>query len=167
MSCILGIDPGSRVTGYAVLTVEQGTLCLRESGLIAPSLKEDFTERLRYIHSMLQGIVTIHTPSLVSIEDVHVAQNARTALKLGQARGVVMAVAIAQAIPIFDCTPGMIKKTLTSYGAATKEQVALVVQRYFNIHVEKYDESDAIATALCAYHYAPQFNKLLAQIASK
>ena len=165
MSCIVGIDPGSRVTGYAVLAVEGGMLCLRESGLITPSLKESFTERLRYIHGVLQKIVATHTPMLVSIEDVHVAQNARTALKLGQARGVVMAVAIAQAVPIFDCTPSMIKKTLTSYGAATKEQVALVVQRYFNVHVKKYDESDAIATALCAYHYAPQFNKLLAQMA--
>lgn len=155
---ILGVDPGSRHTGYAVLHVAGSAVTVQASGRISPKSTLEFTYRLADIFIRLCDIAKEHTPHLVSIEEVHVAHNVRSALQLGQARGIAIAVSALYAIPVFDCTPTLVKKTMTSYGGASKEQVAFMVEKYLGVQVKSVDESDAIAIALCAYHYAPQFS---------
>lgn len=156
---ILGVDPGSRHTGYAVLHVCGSQLTVEDSGRISPQQKLSFTQRLAFIFSALIQITQTYHPHLMSIEDIHVAHNIQSALKLGQTRGVIIAVSAYCGLPVFDCTPTLVKKTMTSYGGASKDQVAFMVERYLGKRVVSTDESDAIAIALCAYHYAPQFQK--------
>lgn len=156
---ILGIDPGSRHTGYAILHIYGSKVELYTSGRISPKGTLAFTERLALIFHALSSYVKEYTPHLMSIEEVHVAHNVRSALQLGQARGIAIAAAAVGSVPVFDCTPTLVKKTMTSYGGASKEQVAFMVERYFGKKTKSVDESDAVAVALCAYHYAPQFSK--------
>ena len=156
---ILGVDPGSRYTGYGILHISGSRLHVEASGRISPKQSLSFAERLAVIFSTLSSIAEQYTPDIMSLEDVHVAHNVRSALKLGQARGVAIAVSALYGMTVFDCTPTLVKKTMTSYGGASKEQVAFMVERYLGKKVESSDESDAIAIALCAYHYAPEFQK--------
>ena len=156
---ILGIDPGSVHMGYGILHICGSRLHVEASGRISPKQSLSFTQRLAFIFSTLSHIAQEYSPHLMSIEDVHIAHNVRSALKLGQARGVAIAVSALCDIPVFDCTPTLVKKTITSYGGASKEQVAFMVERYLGKKVSSTDESDAIAIALCAYHYAPELQK--------
>lgn len=120
----------------------------------SPGAGADFSERLALIYRELASILERFTPGEAAIEQVFTAQNAASALKLGQARGVAVAACAAFAIPVRDYPPTLVKQTLVGNGRAEKEQVAFMVARLLNLSKEKaakipLDASDALAVGIC------------------
>ena len=146
---VLGIDPGSQCTGWGLVREVSGVLALLECGTIRPK-GEGFSERLGNLFQQLSSLVERLQPDEAAVENVHMARNAASALKLGQARGVVLAACAAHNIPIFDWRPAEVKKSVTGTGSAGKEQVAYMVGRLLNARITgPADTTDALAVAIC------------------
>lgn len=147
---VLGIDPGSRITGYGLLEEKDRQLSFIEAGLIKPPDKMPFP---RKIHRIFQGIVELlerSRPDALAIEDLFYAKNARSSLKLGHARGAALVAAGQQNISVFEYTPLEIKKSVVGYGRADKEQVRSMVMTILRLGREvPIDASDALAAAIC------------------
>jgi crossover junction endodeoxyribonuclease RuvC len=148
---ILGIDPGSHVTGYGVIDHVGGRLRLVDAGVVRAPKGGDLTARLRTIHEGVTAIIAEHAPDRMAVEDVFVAKNARSSLVLGHARGVILLAAALRDIPIAEYAPREVKLALTGNGATTKEQVRYMVVRLLALNAEpsSLDVSDALAVALC------------------
>ncbi len=147
---IMGIDPGSKFTGWGVIaTAEaQSQFELRGQGVIA--LGEGlFHERLGLLLQRYEDLITIYRPDCVAIEKVFLAKNADSAFKLGHARGVIVAVAARLGIPVYEYATRHAKKMLTGNGAATKEQVQFLIENMFSFRADKLDATDAMALAVC------------------
>ena len=137
---VLGIDPGSRATGYGVVSFSDRRVQYVASGLIR-SKDKDFFSRLGEIHSGVEQVISELNPVVMAVEDVFVSRNASSALKLGQARGVAVAAAKSAKLPL---------KNLAGTGSASKEQVAFMVKALLNLpDVPSSDAADALAIALC------------------
>ncbi len=149
---IVGIDPGSRVTGYGIIEL-QGSRCrCLEYGAISTSGGDDsFAGRLLKIHSELSVLLGRHTPGAIAIEGVFHAANARSALKLGQARGVALLAAAQSGAPLFEYSALEVKKAVVGYGRADKSQIQMMVRRLLSLQEEPQpnDAADALAIALC------------------
>ena len=146
MTIILGIDPGSRRTGYGVIEVIGNRHRYLASGHLDVS-SYPVTERLRHSFLGVQDIVRMYQPHEAAIERVFMHENPGSALKLGQARGAAM---VALAIPIAEYSARQVKKSVVGYGAAKKEQVQYMVQRLLNISgALQEDAADALAISLC------------------
>ncbi len=146
---VLGIDPGSQCTGWGLVHEFSGVLTLVECGAIRPT-GATFSERLACLFTELSTLVARLRPMEVAVEDVHMARNAVSALKLGQARGVAVAACAAHQIPVFDRRPTEVKKSITGAGRADKEQVAYMVARLLNAEISApADTTDALAVAIC------------------
>ncbi len=158
---IVGIDPGSRFTGYGVISLEGNRLHCIDYGCIAGALKTEsglFADRLTRIYSGLAGLLAKHAPHEIALEDVFHAVNARTALKLGQARGVALLAAAQTGAPLFEYSPLEIKKAVVGYGRAQKTQVQMMVRKLLNMSKapQPLDAADALAIALChAFNRSP------------
>ncbi len=150
---VLGIDPGSRVTGYGLIEGSLGDYRLIETGCIR--VAGDFPSRLRKIYRALEAIVAEHRPDAVALEEVFAGKNPKAALKLGQARGAAICAVLAHGEPeIYEYAPRLIKETLTGSGGATKEQVLFMVQRLLGTERRfPLDASDALAVAICHLHH--------------
>ncbi|MCH8818820.1 MAG: crossover junction endodeoxyribonuclease RuvC [Acidobacteria bacterium] len=151
---ILGVDPGSRVTGYGLIDVAGNHISCVEFGGIAGIIKGHsnlFPDRLHRIHSRLRDVAKRHAPAVMAVEDIFHSVNAKSALKLGQARGVVLLVAGQFEIPLVEYTPLEIKKAVVGYGRASKEQIQMMVRTLLNLRQEPqpHDAADALAVALC------------------
>ncbi len=153
---ILGIDPGSRITGWGIIEENSGVLQLVDCGAIRAQSKRtaaassDFSMRLAYIYQELRAIIAYHKPHEAAIEQVFTAKNAASALKLGQARGVAVAACAGHDISVSDYEPTLVKKTIVGVGRAEKSQVAYMVKILLNTKQEwPLDTSDALAVALC------------------
>lgn len=150
---VIGIDPGSRKTGWGIVADESGSLRLLDCGIIrAESVaKATFSERLAYIYNEICSRLSGMKLDCAAIEQVFTACNPQTALKLGQARGVAVAACAAYGLPIHDYEPNLVKKSLVGAGRAEKEQVAFMVGRLLNIREVKLplDTTDALAVAIC------------------
>lgn len=151
---IAGIDPGSRFTGFGVISVDGNRLTCIDYGCIAgaPKLESTlFADRLTRIYSGLRRLLETHSPQEIALEDVFHAVNARTALKLGQARGVALLAAAQTGAPLFEYSPLEVKKAVVGYGRAQKTQVQLMVRRLLNMSTppQPLDAADALAIALC------------------
>lgn len=148
---VIGIDPGSRNTGWGVVREVSGVLQLVACGVIRPSLKGEFAERLATIFRELRVVVELHSPDEAAVEQVFSANNAATALKLGQARGVAIAACASQGVSVRDYEPTVIKKAIVGVGRAEKEQVAFMVGRMLGVRPDDWalDTSDALAVAIC------------------
>lgn len=149
---ILGIDPGSRVTGYGLIEV-----CGRESRYLASGCvrmeQAEFPERLRAIFDALSHVVAEYRPTEVAIEKVFVQRNVDSALKLGQARGAALCAVMNQSLPVAEYAPTQIKLALVGCGAATKQQVQHMVKTLLQlIDSPPEDAADALACALCHSH---------------
>ncbi|HOJ13185.1 MAG TPA: crossover junction endodeoxyribonuclease RuvC [Deltaproteobacteria bacterium] len=150
---ILGVDPGTRVTGYGILELFSRPhrivhVC---HGTIRPRAC-DMAGRLREIFDGLSDLVRQYGPSEVAVETTFHAMNAQSALKLGQARGAVVLAAALLDIPVFEYTPTEIKKAACGYGHAGKDQIHAMVCTVLNIPktaVSSMDASDALAVGLC------------------
>lgn len=145
---VLGLDPGSRRTGYGILDIGGGGCVHLAHGCIDVSGLE-FAARLRRIFEAVQALVEAHRPDEVAIERVFVSRNVDSALKLGQARGAALA-AIAVGTPTFEYAPREVKLAVVGYGAAAKEQVGHMIGRLLGIDSRiPVDAADALAVALC------------------
>lgn len=149
MSIILGIDPGSRITGFGVISTANKTMTCLECGVIKMQT-ETLAERLHEIHSGIREIITQFQPQEVSIEEVFFHRNPRAALKLGQARGAAIVAAAESALPVAEYSPRQIKQSVVGYGAAQKEQVQHMIRVLLNLSITPPpDAADALAIALC------------------
>jgi len=146
---ILGIDPGSRVTGYGLIKNHSNKFEYIHSGHI--KVKGDsFPERLGNIFQQLSEIISVHQPQQMSIESVFMHKNADSALKLGQARGAAICAGHHAGMEISEYAPREIKLAIVGMGSAQKEQVKHMVMRLLSIRKDlQVDESDALAIAIC------------------
>ena len=146
---ILGIDPGSRVTGFGVLDFDGDTPTYVTSGTVK-SQNGSFPDRLKQIFESVGEIVTEYRPDIVSIETVFMARNAGSALKLGQARSAALCATFAFDVAVFEYAPREIKQAVVGTGAATKEQVQHMVVSMLQLSATpSTDASDALAAAIC------------------
>ena len=148
---IFGIDPGSDRTGYGCLQTDGSRHRLISSGAIVSSTLPTFPEKLRRIHSGLTALLREHRPDCVAIENVFHGVNARSALKLGHARGVAMLAAVEAGVPIFEYTPAQIKRAVVGNGRAEKHQIQLMVKILLKLASvpTPHDAADALAVAIC------------------
>ncbi len=149
---VIGIDPGSRITGWGIVQENSGVLKLIDCGAIRTASSKDtpFATRLATIYTELAKIIEYHKPEEAAIEQVFTAKNAMTALKLGQARGVAVAACAQHGIPVLDYEPTLVKKSLVGTGRAEKAQVGYMVGRLLNTKQNFLaDTSDALAIAIC------------------
>lgn len=154
---ILGIDPGIGATGYAVLDErEGGQFTLVQSGEIKTVARAPFPARLKCIFDRLLQVIIISRPGAVALEDTFHAKNFKSALKLGQAKGVALLAAETHALPIFEYAPTAIKTAVVGYGRATKDQVQRMVSQVLEVpkHIKSEHEADAVAIAICHAHMA-------------
>jgi crossover junction endodeoxyribonuclease RuvC len=148
---VLGIDPGTTVTGYGVVTTgDRGGYRLLECGVIRPSPGAALATRLSQVHAELALLIARHTPDVVAVEEAFHARNARTTLVLGQARGVILLAAAQAGAPIAEYAPATIKKAVTGRGGALKPQVGYMVAQLLRLSTppEPADAADGVAVAL-------------------
>jgi crossover junction endodeoxyribonuclease RuvC len=149
---ILGIDPGSRVTGFGIIDVKQGRRSHVLSGDI-PLSGDALTDRLGQIFRRVIDLVETYQPDEMAIERVFMARNADSALKLGQARGAAICGAVQSAVPVSEYSPREIKQAVVGRGSAAKEQVQHMTRVLLNLRTElRADQADALAVALCHSH---------------
>ncbi len=159
---ILGIDPGSRLTGYGIIEMHAGRAIWVGSGCIRIS-GEDLANRLRILVEGLAEIVDQHQPAVVAVEQVFMHRNADSALKLGQARGAAISVVAGRHLPVHEYTPTQIKKAIVGKGNAAKGQVQHMVKAMLGLsHFPQEDAADALAVALCHAHTAQTLSRMTA-----
>jgi len=148
---VLGLDPGSQVTGYGVVRESSGCAELIAVGTIRTPSGGDMAGRLGVIYSRLAEIIALHGPTEAAIESVFVSKNASSAIKLGQARGAAMAACAVAGLSVADYPPTLVKKSLVGVGRAEKEQVAFMVAQILGVKKPDWalDASDALAVAIC------------------
>lgn len=146
---ILGIDPGSRMTGYGLIDNQPNKMQYIDSGFIKVE-GDQLPQRLGYIFQQLTHIIQTHRPQQMAIESVFMHRNADSALKLGQARGAAICAGQHAGQEVFEYAPREIKLAVVGNGGAQKEQVKHMVTRLLSLRQElQSDESDALATAIC------------------
>lgn len=157
MTIIIGIDPGSRKTGYGIIQQQNNQTIYISSGCITSQNNQPL-ERLQKIFLTLKQIVSEHQPHEAAIEQIFMHENPNSALKLGQARGAAI---VAFEIPLAEYSARQVKQSVVGYGAASKEQVQHMVQRLLNLSQKlQADEADALAIALCHAHTRLSIHKL-------
>jgi len=147
----LGIDPGLNHTGFGIIEEKNKQQVYLDSGVISTSVKTDFALRLKKIFFGVEDLIKLWQPDVISIEEVIYAQNVKTALKLGHARGVVLLAGAKANIDLYEYSPRKIKSSVTGNGAAGKDQVKFMVTRLLKLKQQSLnlDASDALAIALC------------------
>lgn len=153
---VLGIDCGTEYTGYGVVQITGRQLDCVCSGAIKNSPRNAMPRRLSHIYTELSRLIAEHQPDEVAVEDVFYALNVKSALKLGQVRGVAMLAAAAAGLEVAEYSPLTIKSSVVGYGRAEKHQVQQMVMRLLNLSLapEPLDASDALAIAICHLHTA-------------
>ncbi len=156
---IMGIDPGTARTGYAVLNVQYD-----KSGQLLPKLVEHacittpagvaMPHRLEILHKDLESVVDMHLPEIMVVEKLFFNSNAKTAMTVGQARGITLLVAATKKMEVFEYTALEAKKVLTGYGRADKKDMQEAVRKYMGLDevITPDDTNDAVAMVLCYLH---------------
>lgn len=146
---ILGIDPGSRCTGYAILSSQRDEQQLITHGFIRCQ-QTDVSARLYHIHQRLSEIIEEYQPHETAIEQIFTCANPQSALKLGQARGAALTTTAKYALPVSEYSARQVKQAVVGYGAATKTQVQHMVRSLLKLtSTPQADAADAIAIAIC------------------
>src|SRR5688500_5898523 len=148
---VLGLDPGTALTGYGVVRGEPiGALALVECGVIRTSARAPLPVRLREIYEDVRALIERLHPDALAVEDVFYSRNVRTTVVLGHARGVVLLAGEQASLPVHEYPPAEIKKSVVGTGAATKEQVQFMVMRLLRLQTapQPSDAADAAAVAL-------------------
>jgi len=156
---VLGIDPGSRRCGYGVVSREGARLRIVESGVIEPG-ERPLAERLSTILLALEAVIARTGPAEAAVEQVHAGVSPRSALVLGQARGVALAAAAGAGLPVFEYQPSAVKLAFTGSGRAGKDQMMRTAHRLLGLDAALSDEADAVALAVC--HLARRVGRLAA-----
>lgn len=158
---ILGIDPGSRKTGYGLISKQGNRLIHIDNGAIFTQSAKDFPQRLEQIFTGLSAIIAQYQPEVVAVEDVFLAKNAQSALKLGQARGAAIVAAVNVGLSVYEYTAMQVKQAVVGTGRAEKAQVQHMIKVLLNLpEIAQEDASDALAVAICHAHSAA-INSLL------
>jgi crossover junction endodeoxyribonuclease RuvC len=157
---VFGIDCGTEFTGYGVVESDCEARTPRlihlAAGTIRLAKKEKAPQRLVQVYAELTALMALHQPDVVAIEEVFFSANAKSALKLGQVRGVAMLAAATSGLPVVEYAPLSIKSSVVGYGLAAKEQVQFMVKRLLELDkaFDSADAADALAIAICHIHTA-------------
>ncbi|MBF0273718.1 MAG: crossover junction endodeoxyribonuclease RuvC [Nitrospinae bacterium] len=151
MNCVIGIDPGSNITGYAVVEEVNNKYHVLTWGIVDCRKLNSISEKLTKIFKTLSSIIDEFSPRSLAIENIFVSKNVKSALKLGHARGTAIVAAGNKGVAVYEYTPLEIKKSVAGYGQADKEQINFMVKKLCNIReeIKPVDASDAIAVAVC------------------
>jgi len=163
---ILGIDPGSIICGYGLIKQNRKAVEILEYGVIRAKKKSELlSERLKEIFLRLNSVISRNKPQYSVFETMFYSRNAQSLIKLSHARSAAMLAVSINNIPIIEFSPREIKKSVTGYGNASKQQVQFMVKRILDIDEtpEFYDVSDALAAALC-FHFKNYYNDNLSGI---
>ncbi len=151
MVVVLGIDPGTAHTGYGVVLARGSTLAALDGGALCTERHEPLERRLAQIHEQVGELIERHEPEAVAVEDLFFGQNARSALAVGQARGVMLLAAGQAGIPCYSYTPQAVKQAVCGSGRADKQQVQRMVGALLSLDAppEPDHAADALAVAIC------------------
>ncbi|HEY8331672.1 Crossover junction endodeoxyribonuclease RuvC [compost metagenome] len=153
MTLILGIDPGSRITGYGVVR-DTGRGCEYVASGCIRTGDGALPERLQKVYRGVREVIRLHGPVMLGIEQVFMSRNADSALKLGQARGAALVAAMEEGLSVAEYTATQVKQAIVGTGAADKQQVQLMVMHLLKlVQKPQIDASDALAIALCHAHH--------------
>jgi len=159
---IIGIDPGTRITGYGIIKVEGNTHKIVDYGCIKPPTDLKITDRYLVIFNGVEELVKKYRPNALIVETQYMQKNVQSAIKLGMARGAVVIAARKEDVPVFEYAPTKAKLAVVGNGRASKAQVQGMVQRLLNLAEppEPEDAADALALAIC-HAQSMQFNQLI------
>ena len=148
---IIGVDPGLNTTGFGIIDEKKGQISLIAYGTIKPPNKESLPNRLEYLNSHMKELLKKFDPITMAIEDTFYSINVKSALLLGQAKGVLLLAAASMGIPSASYAPRKVKQSITGNGAADKKQLQYMVQQILKMDKppSPFDVSDALAIALC------------------
>ncbi len=152
---ILGIDPGIAITGYGVIKTQGNSFKILEYGVIRSSKQMETAKRLQEIYQGVSQIIDLYKPETMAIEELFFNKNAKTALIVGQARGVAMLAACQRGVSVYEYTPLQVKQAVVGYGRAEKQQVQFMIKAILNLQEipRPDDAADALAIAVCHGHY--------------
>ena len=152
----MGIDPGSNCTGCGIIEEINNELRVVYWGSIRSKTRQPFPQRLKFIYDELVAIIQEFNPDEVAVEDMFFATNVKSALKLGQTRGVAVLSAVNEGKPVAEYSPLEVKQSVVGYGRAEKQQVQEMVTTLLRLKEkpEPFDASDALAVAICHIHIA-------------
>ena len=159
---ILGIDPGTTVSGYGLVEIRDNRPVIMQMGTLVPGRYSDHYQRLKYLHERALHLVEQYRPDVMAIEAPFYGKNVQSMLKLGRAQGVAMSAALHRSLPIYEYAPRKIKQSITGNGNASKEQVAGLLKSM--LHIEELpadlDATDGLAAAVCHFYNCrnPQSN---------
>jgi crossover junction endodeoxyribonuclease RuvC len=159
---VMGIDCGTEYTGFGIAEQRGGrTLAYVAAGAIKLAKKDPLPKRLAHIFEVLRGLIDEHHPDIVAIEEVFYSVNPKSALKLGQVRGVAMLATAYCGVPMAEYSPLAIKSSVVGYGHAEKHQVQQMVMRLLALESppEPADAADALAIAICHLHTAQTLSR--------
>jgi len=153
---VMGIDPGTAITGYALVREDAGELVLITCGTITTTAGQPMPERLVTIHGEVTELIDQYHPQSMAVEQLFFSRNVRTALAVGQARGVVLLAAAHREVPVSEYTPLQVKQAVVGYGRAEKSQVQEMVRLLLKLDSipRPDDAADAVAVAVCHLHSA-------------
>jgi crossover junction endodeoxyribonuclease RuvC len=148
---ILGVDPGTIITGFGIIKYENNQLSYIHSGIIKTPKTKEMAPRLEVIYSELQKVINFYKPSQFAIETAFYNKNVQSVLKIGYVRGISLLLAQQYKLEINEYSPREIKKSVVGNGGASKEQVQFMIKKLMNLKNDfsKFDEADAIAIAVC------------------
>ena len=147
---VLGIDPGSRITGYGLVEQEGSRLIHLDNGAIFTDSAVDFPGRLKQIFDGITQVIAQYRPDQVAVENIFFATNPQSALKLGQARGAAIVAAVHAGLPVSEYTALQVKQAVVGEGRAAKEQVQKMLKALLSLpEIAQADASDALAVAIC------------------
>ena len=148
---IIGVDPGLNNTGFGILDYKGSKIKVVAYGLVSPPAKESIANRLEYLNSHMNDLIDKFSPMSMAIEDSFYSQNVKSAILLGQARGVLLLSASSKGIPSMVYAPRKVKQSVTGSGSSSKRQVKYMVEKILKIdkNISSLDITDALAIGLC------------------
>lgn len=150
---ILGIDPGTRITGYGLIDKVGNRLIHVDNGAIITRSGDDLADRLKIIYDGLCRVIAAYRPEIVAVEQIFLSNNALSALKLGHARGTALLAGVNHALPVYEYSALQVKSAVVGYGKAEKVQVQQMVRTLLCLpEIAQEDASDALAVAICHAH---------------
>jgi crossover junction endodeoxyribonuclease RuvC len=151
---IIGIDPGTNILGFGVISASGNNLKLVAAGSVHMSGRQSHYEKLKRVYRSIEDLLDLHKPDVVSVEAPFFGKNVQSMLKLGRAQGITLGVALSRNLEVVEYSPKKIKQAITGRGNATKEQVAAMLEQIFDRSLENIvlDATDGLAAAVCHYY---------------
>jgi crossover junction endodeoxyribonuclease RuvC len=150
---VLGIDPGSRITGYGIIDSVGNRLLHVDNGAIFTDVKKEFPLRLQTIYRQLTDIIERYQPETMAVENIFFGKSVQSALKLGQARGAAIVAGVNAGLPVFEYSALQVKQAVVGHGKSAKVQVQQMLKALLNLpEIAQEDASDALAVAVCHAH---------------